>query len=200
MKRVFDLLLVTIAAPLILPVIAVLALLVRMKLGAPIFFVQRRPGMSERPFDMVKFRTMTDERDEDGNLLSDELRLTSFGQFLRKTSLDELPELWNVFKGEMSLVGPRPLLMQYLPLYTPRQRRRHEVRPGVTGLAQVMGRNALSWDEKFEYDVRYVEQRNLWLDIKIIIMTVVTVVRRDGISNAAHATMPPFRGGSVDHP
>lgn len=194
MKRVFDLLLVILAAPLLVPIIAILTVLVRAKLGTPVFFVQTRPGMGERPFNMVKFRTMTDARDEQGNLLPDEIRLTPFGQFLRRTSLDELPELWNVFKGEMSLVGPRPLLMQYLPLYTARQRRRHEVRPGVTGLAQVKGRNALSWDEKFDYDVRYVEQWSLWLDIKIIALTVIAVLRRDGISNAAHATMPPFQG------
>lgn len=194
MKRVFDLILVLLAAPMLVPLVLIVALLVRLKLGAPVFFVQQRPGRHGRPFNMIKFRTMTDARDTSGAWLPDDVRLTPFGQFLRRSSLDELPELWNVVKGEMSLVGPRPLLMQYLPLYSERQRRRHEVAPGVTGLAQVRGRNALSWDEKFEYDVYYVENQSLWLDIKIIAMTVHAVFAREGVSSAGHATMPPFEG------
>lgn len=176
------------------PVIAVLAVLIRRKHGSPVCFRQVRPGKEGKPFEMIKFRTMTDERGEDGELLPDSERLTAFGQFLRSSSLDELPELWNVLKGDMSLVGPRPLLMEYLPLYSERQARRHEVRPGITGWAQVNGRNALSWEEKFELDVWYVENRTLWLDMKILFLTIWRVVKRDGISQDGEATMSKFTG------
>lgn len=194
MKRFFDfsaalLGLAVLALPLLL-----LALLIRRKLGSPVLFRQVRPGLHGQPFEMVKFRTMTDERGADGALLPDSVRLTPFGQFLRSASLDELPELWNVLKGEMSLVGPRPLLMEYLPLYTPEQYRRHEVRPGVTGWAQVNGRNAISWEEKFALDVWYVENQTLWLDVKILLLTIKKVFIKDGISAAGDATMPKFTG------
>ncbi|GAA5440893.1 D-inositol-3-phosphate glycosyltransferase [Deinococcus caeni] len=172
----------------------VLSLLVRSRLGSPVLFKQVRPGLGGQPFTMYKFRTMTDERGSDGELLPDAVRLTAFGKFLRSTSLDELPELWNVLRGDMSLVGPRPLLMSYLPLYNERQARRHEVRPGVTGWAQVNGRNALSWDEKFEHDVWYVDHRSVALDLKILLMTLQKVFKREGISAAGDATMPPFTG------
>lgn len=176
------------------PVILLLAVLVRVKLGSPVLFRQARPGMSGSAFEMAKFRTMTDAKDASGELLPDADRLTGFGQFLRSSSLDELPELWNVLKGDMSLVGPRPLLMEYLPLYSERQARRHEVRPGITGWAQINGRNALSWEEKFELDVWYVENRTLWLDIKILFLTVWKVVKRDDINQDGVATMTRFNG------
>ena len=179
------------ALPLLL-----LALLVRRKLGSPVLFRQVRPGLHGQPFEMVKFRTMTDARGADGALLPDAVRLTPFGRFLRASSLDELPELWNVLKGEMSLVGPRPLLMEYVPLYSAEQYRRHEVRPGVTGWAQVNGRNAISWEEKFKLDVWYVEHQSLALDIKILWLTVKKVLLRDGISAAGEATMAKFTGVS----
>lgn len=194
LKRLFDLVVVISAAPFWLPVLVVVALLVRIKLGAPVFFRQKRPGKGGVIFEMVKFRTMTDARDAEGKLLPDAVRLTAFGRFLRATSLDELPELFNVLKGEMSLVGPRPLLVHYLSRYSARQMRRHDVPPGITGLAQVKGRNAISWEEKFEWDVRYVETRSLWLDVKILALTVKTVFVREGISAAGDATMPEFRG------
>jgi lipopolysaccharide/colanic/teichoic acid biosynthesis glycosyltransferase len=194
LKRCFDLVLALVAAILLAPVLALVALLVRLRLGSPVLFRQVRPGLHGQPFEMVKFRTMTDARGPDGALLPDAVRLTPFGQFLRRASLDELPELWNVLRGEMSLVGPRPLLMQYLPLYSPAQARRHAVRPGVTGWAQVNGRNALSWDEKFAADVWYVDNRSLWLDLKILALTVLAVLGRKGISAAGEATMPPFTG------
>ncbi len=178
---------------LALPLLA-LAWLIRRKLGSPVLFRQVRPGQHGKPFNMVKFRTMTDERGPDGAWLPDALRLTPFGRFLRASSLDELPELWNVLKGEMSLVGPRPLLMEYLPLYTPEQARRHEVRPGITGWAQVNGRNAISWADKFALDVWYVDHRSLWLDVRILWLTVRKVLVRDGISAAGEATMPRFEG------
>ena len=193
-KRIFDLVLALMAAILLAPVLAVVAVLVRTRLGSPVLFRQVRPGLHGQPFVMVKFRTMTDARGSDGALLPDAVRLTPFGQFLRRASLDELPELWNVLRGEMSLVGPRPLLMQYLPLYSPAQARRHAVRPGVTGWAQVNGRNALSWEEKFTADVWYVDNRSLWLDLKILALTVLAVLGRKGISAAGEATMPPFTG------
>lgn len=199
-KRVFDFFLVTFSAPLWLPVLGTAAILVRFKLGSPVFFRQRRPGLHGRIFEMVKFRTMTDQRDARGELLPDAVRLTPFGKFLRATSLDELPELWNVLRGDMSLVGPRPLLVQYLDRYSPRQARRHDVRPGLTGLAQVMGRNALSWEEKFEWDVRYVETQSLWLDLKILFLTVKAVFGRTGISAAGEATMPEFMGSPPPPP
>lgn len=197
MKRLFDFTaalfgLLVLALPLLL-----VMLLVKRKLGSPVFFRQIRPGMHGKPFQMVKFRTMTDERDAQGQLLSDAVRLTPFGQFLRATSLDELPELWNVLKGDMSLVGPRPLLMEYLPLYSPEQARRHEARPGVTGWAQVNGRNAISWEEKFALDVWYVDNQSLWLDIKIIFLTLKKVVVRDGISAEGEATMSKFTGSKI---
>ncbi len=194
-KRCFDLLVVVLFAPLWVPILLVVAVLVRVQLGSPVFFRQKRPGRGAVIFEMVKFRTMTDARNARGQLLPDAVRLTSFGKFLRSTSLDELPELWNVLRGDMSLVGPRPLLVQYLERYSPRQARRHEVRPGITGLAQVKGRNALSWEEKFEWDVRYVETQSLGLDLTILFLTVKTVFFRTGISAAGDATMPEFRGG-----
>lgn len=194
MKRVFDFVLALCGViVLALPLVA-LIWLVRRKLGSPVFFRQVRPGLHGKPFEMVKFRTMTSERGPDGQLLPDAVRLTPFGRFLRVTSLDELPELWNVLKGNMSLVGPRPLLMEYLPLYTPEQARRHEVRPGITGWAQVNGRNAISWEDKFKFDVWYVDHCSLWLDIKILWLTVKKVLVRDGISAAGEATMPRFEG------
>ena len=169
-----------------------IGILVRMKIGSPVLFKQVRPGLHGRPFTIYKFRTMTDERDKDGNLLPDGERLTRLGKFLRKASIDELPELFNVIKGEMSTVGPRPLLMQYLDRYTPEQARRHEVKPGITGWAQVNGRNAISWEDKFKLDVWYVDNQSLWLDIKIILMTLVKVFKREGISANGEATMQEF--------
>ena len=195
MKRIFDLLVILPGfLLLLLPVITLIAILVRLKLGPVIFFKQARPGLNREIFNMYKFRTMTDECDKNGVLLSDKNRLTKFGQFLRSTSLDELPGLWNVFKGDMSLVGPRPLLVEYLPLYSEKQSRRHEVRPGITGWAQVNGRNAISWDEKFELDVWYVDNQSFWLDIKILWLTVKKVIMRDGISQNNHVTMDKFKG------
>ena len=179
------------------PLLLILALLVRVKHGPPAFFCQQRPGLRGKPFQMLKFRTMTNERDAKGNLLPDEQRLTAFGKFLRRTSLDELPGLINVLKGDMSLVGPRPLLMEYLPLYSPEQARRHEVRPGITGWAQVNGRNALSWEEKFILDVWYVDNQSFWLDIKICWMTFIKVFQREGISQQGHATMEKFKGNTT---
>ena len=195
MKRFFDIVIAALA--LLLLAIPLLALIwqVRRKLGSPVFFRQTRPGRHGRPFQMVKFRTMTDAKGPDGRLLLDAERLTPFGRFLRSTSLDELPELFNVLKGDMSLVGPRPLLMEYLPLYTPEQARRHEVRPGVTGWAQVNGRNALGWEEKFKLDLWYVDHCSLWLDIKILWFTVRKVLVREGISADGEATMSKFTGG-----
>ncbi|KJK21041.1 sugar transferase [Burkholderiaceae bacterium 16] len=194
MKRLFDIVL-AVAALLVLGVpLLFLIWQVRRKLGSPVFFRQTRPGLHGKPFEMVKFRTMTDARGPGGQLLSDAERLTPFGRFLRATSLDELPELWNVLKGDMSLVGPRPLLMDYLPLYTPEQARRHEVRPGITGWAQINGRNALSWEQKFVLDTWYVDHRTFWLDLKILALTVKKVLVRDGISAAGEATMTRFTG------
>ena len=195
MKRFFDIFIAALALLLLAIPLLVLIWQVRRKLGSPVFFRQMRPGLDGRPFQMVKFRTMTDAKEPNGQLLSDADRLTQFGSFLRSTSLDELPELFNVLKGDMSLVGPRPLLMEYLPLYSPAQRRRHEVRPGITGWAQVNGRNALSWEEKFKLDVWYVEHRSLWLDIKILRLTVRKVLVREGISADGEATMSKFTGG-----
>jgi lipopolysaccharide/colanic/teichoic acid biosynthesis glycosyltransferase len=197
MKRLFDIVVATFALVVFALPLVLLVLLVRRKLGRPAFFRQVRPGLDGKPFEMVKLRTMTDGRDAHGNLLPDSERLTPFGRFLRSTSLDELPELWNVLKGDMSLVGPRPLLMEYLPLYSTDQRRRHDVRPGITGWAQVNGRNALSWSKKFELDVWYVENRSIWLDIRILWLTVKKVIVRDGISAAGEATMAKFTGGST---
>jgi lipopolysaccharide/colanic/teichoic acid biosynthesis glycosyltransferase len=197
MKRCFDLVAAALALlSLALPLL-VLAALIRRKLGSPVFFRQIRPGLHGKPFEMVKFRSMTSERGPDTQLLPDAQRLMPLGRFLRTSSLDELPELWNVLKGDMSLVGPRPLLMEYLLLYSPEQARRHEVRPGITGWAQVNGRNALSWEEKFKLDVWYVDNRSFWLDLKIIWRTVKKVLARDGISAEGEATMPRFNGSNT---
>ncbi len=194
-KRLFDFAAVILTAPLWLPLLGGLAVLVRLKLGAPVFFRQKRPGHREAIFELIKFRTMTDARDAAGELLPDATRLTPFGKWLRSTSLDELPELFNVLKGEMSLVGPRPLLVQYLARYSPEQKRRHDVPPGLTGWVQVNGRNALSWDDKFRLDVWYVDHRSLWLDIRILFRTVWQVLSRQGISAPGDATMPEFGRG-----
>jgi lipopolysaccharide/colanic/teichoic acid biosynthesis glycosyltransferase len=194
MKRLFDFLLALLALVLLCIPILILVWQVRRKLGSPVFFRQTRPGLQGKPFNMFKFRSMTDTRGPDGALLPDADRLTPFGRFLRSSSLDELPGLWNVLTGDMSLVGPRPLLMEYLPLYSPEHARRHNVRPGITGWAQVNGRNAISWEDKFALDVWYVDHRTLWLDIKILWLTVKKVLVREGISAAGEATMPRFEG------
>tara|TARA_R110002124_G_scaffold76753_1_gene205524 strand:+ start:24302 stop:24898 length:597 start_codon:yes stop_codon:yes gene_type:complete len=193
-KRVLDILGAAIGLIVFSPILIVVALMIRREMGSPVLFRQTRPSLHGKPFQMIKFRTMRDAMDTDGRPLPDAERLTKLGRFLRSSSIDELPELWNVLKGEMSLVGPRPLLMEYLPLYSPEQARRHEVRPGVTGWAQVNGRNAISWDEKFALDVWYVDNRSLWLDLKIIWLTIRKVVKRDGISAVGEATMPKFTG------
>ena len=194
MKRMFDIVLVLFSIPILIPIYILVALMVRFKFGSPVLFKQPRPGLNEKVFNMIKFRSMTMENDTSGILLSDSNRLTRFGEFLRSTSLDELPSLWAVLKGEMSLVGPRPLLVVYLPLYSKKQSRRHEVNPGITGWAQVNGRNAISWDEKFDLDVWYVDNQSIWLDIKILYMTIKKVIVRDGISAKNNATIPPFKG------
>lgn len=196
MKRMFDIIAAALGLILLSPIMAWVAWKVRRNLGTPVLFRQTRPGLHGKPFQMIKFRTMRDATDSQGRPLPDAERLTPFGQWLRGTSLDELPELWNVLKGEMSLVGPRPLLMEYLPLYNERQRCRHEVRPGVTGWAQINGRNAISWEQKFELDAWYVENRSFWLDVKILWLTVRKVLIRDGISAEGEATMEKFRGNS----
>jgi lipopolysaccharide/colanic/teichoic acid biosynthesis glycosyltransferase len=193
-KRCFDLIIILLFAPFWLPVVGVIALLVTLFLGRPVLFTQLRPGYAGKPFRILKFRTMTDERTVEGTLLPDAERLPRFGRFLRSTSLDELPELINVLRGEMSLVGPRPLLMEYLPLYTEEQSRRHKVRPGITGWAQINGRNAISWEEKFALDVWYVDNQSLWLDIKILGLTLLKVVRSEGVSQPGVATVTKFTG------
>lgn len=193
-KRGLDLVVAALGLLLLSPLLLVLAGLVRLRLGSPVLFSQMRPGLHGRPFRLHKFRTMNEARDSGGVLLPDRDRLTGLGRLLRVTSLDELPELWNVLRGEMSLVGPRPLLMEYLPLYSPVQARRHEVRPGLTGWAQVNGRNALTWEARFEFDVWYVDHHSLALDARILLMTLSTVWRREGISHPAHATMEKFKG------
>lgn len=193
-KRFFDFILSLVAIIILSPVFIIIALLVRIKLGSPILFKQERPGLNEKIFKMYKFRTMTSEVDEEGNLLPDEVRLTSFGQLLRSTSLDELPELFNIFKGDMSIVGPRPLLVKYLPLYNDEQKHRHDVRPGLTGLAQVNGRNAISWEDKFKYDVEYTKNVTFMNDLKIIFETILKVIKRDGISSETSVTMEEFKG------
>ena len=198
LKRAFDVVCSFFGLLFLSPVILILAWMIRRKLGSPVFFRQLRPGKNGVPFEMIKFRTMRDAIDASGQPLPDSERMTPFGSFLRSSSLDELPELWNVLKGDMSLVGPRPLLMQYLPLYTAAQNRRHEVRPGVTGWAQVNGRNSLSWDEKFKLDVWYVDNRSLRLDVKILFLTVRKVLIKEGISQENNATMEPFTGSMVD--
>ena len=194
MKRIFDLVVTFFGLLLLLPVITLTALILISNLGLPIFFKQPRPGLNRKIFNIYKFRTMTNERDKDGILLSDESRLTKFGKFLRSTSLDELPSLWNVLKSDMSLVGPRPLLLEYLPLYSTQQARRHEVKPGITGWAQVNGRNAITWGEKFDLDVWYVDNQSIWLDIKILWLTVKKVIMRDGINQVGQSTMESFKG------
>lgn len=194
MKRLVDVLLAATALLMLFPLLVVLALLIRRSMGSPVLFRQVRPGLDGQPFEMVKYRTMRDAVGADGKALPDGDRLTSLGRFLRSTSLDELPELWNVLTGDMSLVGPRPLLMEYLPRYSAEQARRHEVRPGLTGLAQISGRNALNWEEKFVLDVWYVDNRSMRLDIRIIWVTVLKVLQRDGISATGEATMPKFEG------
>ena len=195
LKRTFDATVALAGLILLSPLLLLLAACIRIKLGSPVLFSQIRPGKDGKPFRMVKFRSMTDARDADGNLLTDAKRLPPFGYFLRASSLDELPELWNVLKGDMSLVGPRPLLMDYLPLYNPEQYRRHAVRPGITGWAQVNGRNAISWEQKFVYDVWYVDNCSLMLDSKILLLTLKKVFIRDGISAEGEATMSAFKGG-----
>jgi len=196
MKRLFDVICALLVLLPLLPVILIVFMLVRLKLGSPVFFRQTRPGKGGRPFQMVKFRTMLNAADTRGELLPDDQRMTQFGSFLRSTSLDELPELWNVLKGDMSLVGPRPLLMEYLPLYSKDQYRRHEMRPGITGWAQVNGRNAVSWEDRFKLDVWYVDNQSFLLDIKILCLTVKKVLVRDGISGEGEATMSKFTGNS----
>jgi sugar transferase EpsL len=193
-KRLFDLLSSIFALFLLSPLLLISLVLVRLLIGVPVLFTQVRPGRDGKPFKLYKFRTMTNECDINGNLLPDAKRLTWFGRFLRSTSLDELPELWNVLKGDMSVVGPRPLLMQYLNRYTPEQARRHEMKPGITGWAQVNGRNAITWEEKFKLDVWYVDNWSLWLDIKIIWITIWKILKREGINQAGQATMEEFMG------
>ncbi len=193
-KRICDILISFFAVLVLCIPLCLIAVLVRTKLGRPVFFCQQRPGRNGRIFNLYKFRTMTDERDANGALLPDEVRLTKFGQTLRNLSLDELPELFNILRGDMSLVGPRPLLIKYIPLYNEFQSHRHDVRPGLTGLAQVNGRNLLSWDEKFAYDVKYVEEESLLLDLRIILKTIINVLRKEGISSETSATMEEFTG------
>lgn len=196
-KRILDILLSLCGIIVLSPVLIILAVLVRLKLGSPVLFKQERPGKDEKIFTLCKFRTMTDARDEKGELLPDEVRLTKFGKFLRAASLDELPELFNILKGDMSVIGPRPLLVRYLPRYNAFQRRRHEVRPGLTGLAQINGRNALTWEEKFTYDIRYVENLTFAMDVRIFVGTIRAVLKREGISSETSATMEEFMG-SID--
>ena len=196
-KRAFDIVASASALVLLSPVLAITAHKVKKELGSPVLFRQVRPGLHGKPFEMIKFRTMKDVTDKEGNALPDSERLTDFGKKLRASSLDELPELWNVLKGDMSLVGPRPLLMQYLPLYNAEQAKRHNVRPGVTGYAQVNGRNSLSWEDKFKLDTWYVEHQSLWLDMKILLKTVKKVIIKDGISAEGEATMTKFTGSRV---
>jgi len=196
LKRLFDILASSIGLLFLSPIILIVSWQVRRKMGSPVFFRQTRPGVHGKPFQMIKFRTMLDAVDAQGNPLPDSERMTPFGQFLCASSLDELPGLWNVLKGDMSLVGPRPLLMEYLPLYSKEQYRRHDVRPGVTGWAQVNGRNAISWEEKFKLDVWYVDNRSFWLDLKILLLTVKKVLVRDGISGEGEVTMSKFTGSN----
>ena len=197
-KRLFDIIASASGLIFLSPIFLILIYLIRKNLGEPVFFTQERPGKDGKPFKMIKFRSMRDAVDKDGNPLPDSERLTPFGKKLRATSLDELPELWNVLKGEMSLVGPRPLLMSYLPLYNEFQNRRHEMKPGVTGWAQVNGRNALSWDEKFAHDIWYIDHYSFWLDMKILFLTVKKVFIKEGISAEGEATMPYFTGNDTD--
>lgn len=199
MKRLLDIIIASIALILLSPLYVFVAYKVKKNLGAPVLFRQVRPGLHGKPFEMIKFRTMKDAVDEQGNPLPDSERLTAFGQMLRSTSLDEMPELWNVIKGDMSIVGPRPLLMEYLPLYNAEQAKRHNVRPGMTGHAQVNGRNAISWEEKFKLDTWYVENQSIWLDFKIMLKTVKKVIAKDDINEAGEVTMTKFTGTKTDH-
>ena len=192
--RIFDIIISLLLLILLFPLIIIISILVKYKLGSPILFKQLRPGQNGKPFFILKFRTMNNLTDTFGNQLSDNERLTSFGRFLRSSSMDELPELWNVFKGEMSLVGPRPLLMEYLPLYSKIQARRHKVKPGITGWAQINGRNSVSWEEKLEMDVWYVDNKSFLLDLKILFLTVFRVIKKDGINKKGHATIDKFKG------
>lgn len=194
MKRIFDTVISIILLILILPILIAVAILVRLKLGSPILFYQTRPGLHEKTFEIIKFRTMLNAFDSGGKSLPDEKRLTAFGKMLRSSSLDELPELWNVIRGEMSLVGPRPLLIEYLPIYSATQRRRHDVLPGITGWAQINGRNNISWEKKFELDVWYVENQSMWLDVKILFLTLFSVLDKSGVSKEGHATTDYFNG------
>lgn len=196
-KRLIDIICSLIAIIFLSWVLAIVAILVRLKLGSPVLFKQERPGKNEKIFKLYKFRTMTDEKDENGELLPDSIRLTKFGKFLRSTSLDELPELYNILKGDMSIIGPRPLLVEYLPLYNDKQKRRHEVRPGLSGYAQVNGRNSVTWEEKFNLDVEYVDKITFIGDVKIIFQTIFNVLKKEGISSATSATMEKFKGSSV---
>lgn len=197
-KRCVDFILALVAIIVLSPVLVVVAILVRHKLGSPVLYKQQRPGLHERVFTIYKFRTMTDERDVNGELMPDEIRLTKFGKILRSTSLDELPELFNILKGDMAIVGPRPLLVQYLPLYNQRQKLRHAIRPGITGYAQVNGRNSISWAEKFELDVKYVETISAWIDMKIFLKTIKSVAVREGISSDTSVTMEAFTGNEME--
>ena len=197
LKRLLDIIIASIALILLSPIYAFVAYKVKKNLGSPVLFRQVRPGLHGKPFEMIKFRTMKDALDEQGNPLPDSERLTPFGKMLRSTSLDEMPELWNVIKGDMSVVGPRPLLMEYLPLYNKEQAKRHDVRPGMTGHAQVNGRNAIGWDEKFKLDTWYVENQSVWLDFKIMLKTVKKVIAKDDINEAGEATMTKFTGSSL---
>ncbi len=196
-KRILDIISSLLAIIILSPLLAVTSVLVKTKLGSPVLFKQERPGKDEKIFTLMKFRTMTDKRDENGELLPDEVRLTKFGKFLRSTSIDELPELFNILKGDMSVIGPRPLLVKYLPRYNEHQHRRHEVKPGLSGWAQVNGRNAISWEEKFDFDVEYVDNYSLLMDIKVLFMTVANVLKRDGISSETSATMEEFMGNEI---
>ena len=198
-KRIIDIILSLFASVLLAPLLLIIGVLVYFKLGSPVLFTQDRPGKDGKIFKLIKFRTMTDEKDEQDKLLPDSVRLTKFGKFLRSTSLDELPELWNILKGEMSIVGPRPLLVEYLPLYNEKQSLRHEVRPGLTGYAQVNGRNAISWEEKFAYDVEYVDKMSFLIDTRIVFQTIKQVLIRDGINADTSATMEVFKGNGIDN-
>jgi len=198
MKRIFDLVITFFGLIFLLPIIIITTLILISKLGLPVFFKQPRPGLNKKIFNIYKFRTMTNECDRNGILLSDEVRLTRFGKFLRSISLDELPSLWNVLKNDMSLVGPRPLLLEYLPLYSTHQARRHEVKPGITGWAQINGRNTISWNKKFDLDVWYVDNHSIWLDIKILCLTVKKVIKREEINQVGHSTMENFKGNDND--
>lgn len=197
-KRILDFFVSFLSIIVLSPIFIIVWILVKTKLGTPVIFKQERPGLNEKIFTLYKFRTMTDEKDENGELLSDEIRLTKFGKILRSTSLDELPELFNILKGDMSLVGPRPLLVKYLPLYSEKQKHRHDVRPGLTGLAQINGRNSITWEEKFDLDLKYIQNISFIEDVKIIIKTIIKVLKRDGITQENNATMEAFTGTKVD--